>query len=75
MNTLSIDYRLGWRLANEMLDDNAARQAEVLVAGLPRWKQSTAANLIAAAESRRAEGINAEYQSGVIARASIELEE
>ena len=75
MNTLSIDYRLGWRHANEMLDDNAARQAEVLVAGLPKWKQSTAANLIASAESRRDEGINAEYQAGVIARASMELEE
>lgn len=75
MNTLSLDYRLGFRYANEMLDDNAARQAEILVAGLPRWKQSTAANLIAAAESRRGEGINAEYQSGVIARASMELEE
>lgn len=75
MNPISIDFRLGWRHANEMLDDNAARQAEVLVAGLPRWKQSTAANLIAAAESRRAEGINAEYQAGVIARAKMELEE
>jgi len=75
MNPISLDYRLGWRYANEMLDDNAARQAEVLVSGLPRWKQSTAANLIAAAESRRAEGINPEYQDGVIARATMELEE
>ena len=75
MNNLSIDYRLGYRYASEMLDDNAARQAEVLVSGLPRWKQSTAANLIAAAESRRDEGINAEYQAGVIARAQMELEE
>lgn len=75
MNTLSLDFRLGFRYANEMLDDNAARQAEVLVAGLPRWKQSTAANLIAAAESRKAEGINPYYQDGVIARASMELGE
>lgn len=75
MNTLSIDYRLGFRHACEMLDDRAARQAEVLVAGLPKWKQNTAANLIAAAEARRAEGINAKYQAGVIARASMELNE
>lgn len=75
MNPISLDFRLGWRYANEMLDDNAARQAEILVAGLPKRKQSTAANLITAAESRRAEGINAEYQAGVIARASMELEE
>lgn len=73
MNALSLDYRLGFRYACEMLDDRAARQAEILVAGLPKWKQSTAANLIAAAESRKAEGINAEYQAGVIARASMEF--
>lgn len=74
MTTISIDFRLGFRHANEMLDDNAARQAEVLVAGLPKWKQSTAANLIASAETRKAEGINVEYQNGIIERARMEIE-
>lgn len=75
MITLSIDYRLGFRHADEMLADRAARQAEVLVAGLPKWKESTAANLIESAEARKAEGINVEYQDGVIARARMEVEQ
>lgn len=74
MKVLSIDYRLGFRHACEMLDDNAARQAEILVAGMPKWKENTAANLIESAEARKAEGVNVEYQAGVIARARMEIE-
>lgn len=72
MNTLSIDYRLGYRYAAEILHDSAARPVEVLVAGLPHWKRITADNLIATAQARKAEGINPDYQAGVIARASME---
>lgn len=69
----SIDYRSGWRYADEQLDDRAASQMEVLVSGLQRWKESTARNMIQAAERRIAEGINAEYQRGVIDRAAAEI--
>lgn len=74
MNTLSIDYRLGYRYATELLDDRAARPVEVLVAGLPHWKRTTADNLIATAQARKAEGINPAYQDGVIARAALETD-
>jgi hypothetical protein len=67
MNTLSIDYRLGYRYAAEILDDRAARPVEVLVAGLPGWKRNTADNLITSAQ-----GINPSYQNGVIARAALD---
>ena len=74
MNTLSIDYRLGYRYACETLHDMTVRQIDVLVAGLPKWKQTTAEHLIEAAQQRKAEGINPAYQDGVIARACLELE-
>lgn len=75
MNTLSIDYRLGYRYAAEILHDSAARPVEVLVAGLPHWKRTTADNLIATAQARKAEGINPAYQDGVIARAALETDQ
>ncbi len=74
MSTLPFDYRLGYRYASELLEDRAARQIEVLIAGLPGWKQCTAKNLIEFAQQRKAEGVNVCYQDGVIARACLELE-
>jgi hypothetical protein len=73
MAAASLDYRLGFRYACEMLDARAAKPVEVLVAGLPNWAGSTAANLIHSAQVRIAEGVNPEYQRGVIARAEQEL--
>jgi hypothetical protein len=72
MHTLSIDYRLGYRYAAEILDDRAARPVEVLVVGLPGWKRNTADNLITSAQERKAQGINPSYQNGVIARAAMD---
>lgn len=72
MSVLSIDYRLGYRYADEALNDMSVRQIDVLVAGLPKWKESTAEHLIAAALQRKADGINPAHQDGVIARARLE---
>lgn len=75
MDTLSIDYRLGYRYAAEILHDSATRPVDVLVAGLPQWERTTADNLIATAQARKAEGINPAYQDGVIARAALETDQ
>jgi hypothetical protein len=72
MSNQSIDYRTGWRMAEEML--SYANPVEVMVCADAGWKARTANNLIAAAESRKAEGLNAGYQAGVIARAQMELD-
>lgn len=69
----NIDFQTGFRYANEILDDRAARQAEILVAGLQQWKRNTAENLIQSATQRKAEGVNLSYQNGIIARAEMEL--
>ena len=71
---MNIDYRMGWRYASEILHERAARPVEVLVAGLPHWQRALAENLIAAARQRQSEGINIDYQAGVIARAEQELQ-
>lgn len=72
---MNIDYRTGWRYASEMLHERAVRPADVLVAGLPHWQRALAENLIAAARQRLAEGVNVQYQAGVIARAEQELQQ
>lgn len=73
MNNLSIDYRLGYRYADEMLSEINVSQIDVLIEGLPKWKQATAEHLIESARQRKVEGINAAYQDGVIARACLEV--
>lgn len=74
MHTLSIDYRLGYRYACEMLHDMSVNKIDALTSGRQNWKQDTADNLITAANQRKADGINPAYQDGVIARACLDLE-
>jgi hypothetical protein len=70
MNTLSIDYRTGWRYADEML--STANPVEVLVCADQNWKARTAQHLIDVAGMRKANGVNPDYQDGVIARAGMD---
>lgn len=72
--TQSLDYRLGYRYASEVLHEQSVNQMEALVSGLQKWKPATAKNLINAANARIAAGINVDYQCGVIARAQLEIE-
>jgi hypothetical protein len=70
MSALSIDYRTGWRMADEML--STANPVEVLVCADEGWKARTAQNLIDGAKARKDAGINPDYQDGVIARAGMD---
>lgn len=59
--THSIEYRAGWRNANEQLELDRDTKAQ------------TARNLIATATTRLNAVVNVEYQRGVIDRARQEL--
>lgn len=70
-----LDFHIGYYYADEVLDDRQAKQLDILLSGLPKWKRVTAENLIQSANQRKAEGVNLSYQDGVIARAEKELQE
>lgn len=67
-----IDFNTGYRYASEILDDRAVTPLDLMVAGLSlvEWRRTTAKRLIDAANLRKADGINPNYQDGVIARAN-----
>jgi hypothetical protein len=68
---MTFDHNQGRLYAAEMLDDRGVSNMDKLVSGLAgeKWRQTTAQNLINAAVMRMAEGINPEYQRGVIEKA------
>lgn len=70
-----VDFQIGYRYADEVLEDRQAHPLDVMLSGLPKWKRITAENLIQSAIARKAKGINMSYQDGVIARAEKELQE
>jgi hypothetical protein len=74
MSALSIDYRMGYRYATELLHEASVSKSDALRCGVAKWNQVTATNLIESAQKRKDRGINISYQDGVIARACLELE-
>lgn len=60
----------GYKYANEVLDRRSVNQLEVLVIGMYErdWQKDTAGVLLETAQKRMAEGVNPDYQKGVIAR-------
>lgn len=71
--TTTHDYQIGYRRACEMLHDLSSAKAELYPAPA-NWKATTAQTLIDTAQMRLNDGINPEYQRGVIARAQEELQ-
>lgn len=69
-----VDFKIGYRYADEVLEDRQAHPLDVMLSGLPKWKRVTAESLIQSANQRKAEGVNLSYQEGVIARADKELQ-
>lgn len=70
-----VDFQIGYRYADEVLEDRQAPPLDILLSGLQQWKRITAENMIQSAYQRKAEGVNMSYQDGVIARAEKELQE
>lgn len=70
---MSFDYTAGYRYADEALSASAVRPIDVLVAGLPQWQRTLAANLRNSATERQTLGLNPEHCRGVIARCDLEL--
>lgn len=60
----------GYKYANEVLDRRSVNQLEVLMIGMYErdWQKDTACVLLETAQKRIAEGVNPDYQKGVIAR-------
>lgn len=60
----------GYKYANEVLDRRSVDALEVFVLGLREqdWRKDTAGVLLETAQKRMAEGVNPDYQKGVIAR-------
>jgi hypothetical protein len=69
-----VDVIQGRRYADEMLSTMTVSPMDKLVAGLPNWQHTTAKHLINTASQRLAEGMNPDYQRGIIARARESME-
>ena len=61
-----LDYAAGIRYAADVLDKNAVKPLEVLVAGLQDWRMLTAHHMTVTANSRISDGINPHYHQGII---------
>ena len=60
----------GYKYANEVLDRRSVRTTEIMLAMMDKrdWQKDTAGVLLETARIRMAEGMNPDYQKGVIAR-------
>ena len=64
-----LDFIQGRQYANELLAKHTVSGMDMLVAGMQDWQTPTAQHLIDTATQRLADGINPDYQRGVIKRA------
>lgn len=64
-----LDYLAGRRHADELLTPTGRTTLEALFEGVSGWRRKTAQHLIDTATKRSADGVNPDYQRGVIERA------
>ena len=64
-----LDYLAGRRHADETLTPTGRASVQVALYGENDWRQQTAKRLIKSATQRFADGVNPDFQRGVIERA------
>ena len=64
-----LDYLAGRRHADDLLTASGSTNLQAVLYGLSDWRRKTAQHLVDTATQRSADGVNPDYQRGVIERA------